>query len=58
MLEIKNLWYGVQFCGMMYIEDTCQELQFCNKIESVVQKIDVNALLDTEKVEILRKVKQ
>jgi hypothetical protein len=41
----------------MYIQGTCHELQSCNKIENGIQKIDVNALLDIEKVEILRKVK-
>ena len=43
---------------MMYIEDTCHELQSCNKIENGTQKIDVNALLGIEKVENVRKVKQ
>ena len=43
---------------MMYIEDTQHELQSCNKIENGIQKMDVNVLLDIEKVEILEKVKQ
>jgi len=43
---------------MMYIQDTRHELQSCNKIENVIQKIDVNRLLDIEIVEILRKVKR
>jgi hypothetical protein len=42
----------------MYIEDTCHELQSCNRIENDIQKIDVNALFDIEKVENVRKVKQ
>jgi hypothetical protein len=42
----------------MYIEDTLHKLQPCNKIENGIQNINVNALLDIEKVEILRKVKR
>jgi hypothetical protein len=33
------------------------ELQSCNKIETGIQKIDVNALLDIDNVEIVRNVK-
>jgi hypothetical protein len=41
---------------MIYVEGTCGDLWSSNKICIYTQKIYVNALLDTEQVEILRNV--
>ena len=60
ILEIKNL-YRIRVCGVMYIEDACGKLLSCIiKLICVyiyLYIIYVNALLDIDEVEILRKMK-